>query len=281
MNLDEQDMAILQLEARARRVSIEQVLDELQAAAPATAPEAAQELPKTQPDPLPDFEIAADDTAIPEPDLPPFESETPSDAAAQLGTIDKVCPHCGLDPTQTALAVPTKEDKLLFLHCLLGDQLFKKSYSLFGGRLQLSYRMLRTAELDFLWREALQAQRAGQLLTAQDCYAYIVNLRPYLQLDSITSTSGIRRVLPDGITRQTCPDAIQTWDELCPAVEAEEGKTLPLLHRIQEYVNQHVLRVEAVLTSARTMCDQFNKVVVVLEMNKASDPFWNEIETPP
>lgn len=190
-----------------------------------------------------------------------------------------MCPHCGLDPEQLALAVPTREEKLMFLHCLLGDQLFKKSYALFGGRLQLAYRMLRTAELDYLWREALQEQRRGRLMTAQDCYDYIVNLRVYVQLVSVTAMSGIKNTMPDGLTRQACPDAIQTWDELLPEPEAADGPSL--LQRIQEHVNQNVLRMEAVLTSARTMCDQFNKVVVVLEMNKTSDPFWSEIETPP
>jgi len=280
MDINEKDMALLKREAAARRIPVEQLLQELEVAQPPVkSPEPAPTQSFAE---MPSFEISDDgeDGANVEPELPPFAEEPPTDKSPALGTVTKICPHCGLNPEQTALAVPTSEDKLLFLHCLLGDQLFKKAYPLFGGRLNLAYRMLRTAELDYLWREALQEQRKGRLLTAQDCYDYIANLRVYMQLVSVTARSGIKNVLPDGITRQTCPDAVQTWDELLPRTP-DVADELPLVQRIQEYVNNNVLRMEAVLNSARTMCDQFNRVVVVLELNKANDPFWSEIETPP
>lgn len=303
MQLSDTDYKVLELEAKAQGVSVEKLLEDLGHLLQ-PAPESVQPVVAAPPQPaepapqpaqsrnrvdVPEIGIIETDSDTDEvlieadvmPELPPELPDEPAydETPVSDGTIGKSCPHCGLDPSQAALAVPTRADKLFFLQCLLGDTIFKKSYDVFGGKISFAFRLLRTAELDFLYREALQSYHRGLITSTADFYTYIASLRVYVQLLSVTSQFGARNTLPDGLTVDTSPDAVLTWDKVCP--EGDDDTKTTLLERVQRHINAKVLRTETVLESAKTLCDQFNALVVVLEKNKMNDPFWYEIETPP
>lgn len=309
MQLTDSDYEVLRLEAESRGVSVETLLQEyghLLQPEPAPvqkpvsvveakpAPTATPPEPVKEPTPVPEFDVlevdedgnvlfTADESSdsvasATMPDLPPELDETPA-AAPASGVVAAQCAYCGMDPLKPAYPVPSREDKILFLHCLLGETVFKKSYAVFGGKIRFAFRMLRTTELDYLYQEAFRAQRRGLLTSSADYYTFLRGLRVYVQLAEVTTAFGIRLTLPGGLTQASSPDAAQTWDMLCP--EDPENKDLTLLERIQRYINREVLRSEAVLESAKELCEEFNKLIMVLELNKNNDPFWKETDTPP
>lgn len=287
MQISDSDYKLLKQEADARGISVDQLLVEIGQLPelPKNEEKSLQDQPASQPIPrpaMPDFEITEDESTGPsgvaDLPLPPEEPvEPPTNTSATTGTLQQVCPHCGMSPTSPVLSTPTREDKLLFLQCLLGDTLFKKEYATFGGNVRFAFRALRTAELDLIYQEAFDLKSKNIVQTAEDFYQHVFSTRVYAQLVSVKSTFGVRHNLPDGLTRRSCPDATSTWDELCPETEAKE----PLFVRITGYINSKVLRTEPIMAAAKSFCEEFNKLIVTLELNKGNDPFWKEIETPP
>jgi hypothetical protein len=288
MEISDSDYVLLKQEAAARGISVEQLLVEL-GQLPELPKEEKPQPAHVSPEPvsrqaMPEFEITEDDESagpsgvadLPLPPEEPTEEATPQ-VSSGPGTLARVCPHCGVSPATPPLSTPTREDKLLFLQCLLGDTLFKKEYTAFGGNVRFAFRTLRTAELDLIYQEAFDLKSKNIIQTAEDFYQHVFSTRVYVQLLSVTSTFGIRHGLPDGLLRRICPEATSTWDELCPENEAKES----LFTRITGYINSKVLRTEPIMSAAKTFCEDFNKLVVTLELNKNNDPFWKEIETPP
>jgi hypothetical protein len=181
---------------------------------------------------------------------------------------------------------PSRQDKLFFLHCLLGDQLFSKSFSCFNGVVTFTFRSLRSAELDILYQETFLARQRGVVITAEDAATYMLGLRLYAQLCSVRVSGGSSIQLPGGLTKASSPDAAETWDMrhpiqsgTMPLLVADPTKTL--FTQIQDDVCAKVLKRDTLVRAARIFNDRFCSLVAHLELHMMDDPFWNEIETPP
>lgn len=318
--INDLEFEILKRSAESRKIPVEQLLEELgkmkrteSVTTERPKPQENTETPKerSRSEFVPEFEtvfidgveVSPDDIDATEStdgvfvmtdsdeDLPPAaETDTPDEGSLQseekLGTIVSLCPHCGMKPDEPPTTVPDRADKLLFLHCILGEQLFTKTYSCFDGAVELTFRTLRAAELDILYQETFVARRRGMLVTTEDAASHMLSLRMYAQLLSVRTSHGLRVNLPDGLTKFTSPDASKTWDSLypvqsesSPVLESDPTKTLLL--QIQSHIVREVLKSDTIVRAARLFNDRFCALISAMELRILDDPFWRPTETPP
>ena len=57
-----------------------------------------------------------------------------------------ICPRCYWDVGSKPDATPEEDQRREYIRCLLGNNTYKKSYALFDGQVNLSYRALNMAE---------------------------------------------------------------------------------------------------------------------------------------
>lgn len=103
------------------------------------------------------------------------------------------CPHCGYDLKKPDPTAPTDDDKLNFVQAVLGQQRFRKTYSLLGGKLRLTFRSLLTSESNMAFRQVVvDAQKDLRDRLIQDTPFYWRNLTTYrtvMALEAVDSAA--------------------------------------------------------------------------------------------
>lgn len=120
---------------------------------------------------------AAPAVPVEEPAPPVDENKSESGITKQE---PKACPHCGWELAKEDLVEINEEDKVNFVQCLLGDVRFKKKYSIFGGRMIVTFRSLTTKESDLAYKQlVVDAQKDVQSKIIGDTSFYWRTLMSY------------------------------------------------------------------------------------------------------
>jgi hypothetical protein len=101
----------------------------------------------------------------------PDEPEEPQEAAAQpkaadtgLSSAHTHCLRCGFPADKPDLVDVTESDKLSWLQSMVGDQPFRKTFSMYGGRVTVTLRLLTPSEQDMItaqqWRDLAEERYA-------------------------------------------------------------------------------------------------------------------------
>lgn len=244
-----------------------------------------------------------DDNSIPrfdqniQPEFEPPPAPEEPEAAAQNtedvgdsrpGTLRQICVQCGWDQERPIIPEPEHQDKIVFLQAILGQKVFSKRFSIFGGNLRLTFRTLTIREIDALYQETFRAQKAGMISTAADYYEYLNRLRLYLQLTAMSASQTAMQIkLPEGLTRETHPEVNSYWEDhlrtagVYQEPSADKPDTPTLLMQIQDYVLTNVLKTEHLQRTITHTCNKFNQLVVKLEACVDNPDFWKETEPQP
>jgi len=201
--------------------------------------------------------------------------EEGDDAVADAGTEAYLesCPHCGWDLAQPTVVDPTSDEKMGFLHSVLGQKTFIQQYDLFGGKVVVRFRTLTTKEMDVIYNFVFKQRETGVITTVQDYWEKVNRYRLYLQLVHLSATDGsFTHTLPDSYSRETNSYATDFWQ--FPAYDPEMG----YLEQIEEKVLTEVLRTETIQRTISTYCARFNRLVSKLEVMIDSSDFWSETE---
>ena len=233
--------------------------------------------------PFPDAEKLSilDEAAPPEPPPPPEAEEKPHETAAEEPLEDvadigdeaplSTCPHCSWDLSQSAIAEPNQDEKMGFLHSVLGQKPFIQQYQLFGGQVVVRFRTLTTKEMDVIYNFVFKQRESGLITTIQDYWEKVNRYRLYLQLTYLSSTDGsFTHTLPDSYSKETNPHAEEFWQ--FPAYDPELG----YLDQIEEKILKDVLRTETIQRTISTYCARFNRLVSKLEVMIDNPDFWKE-----
>lgn len=231
--------------------------------------------PEFNPQVVPDFEPPPAD----EPTAPPFADDPEVVADNTVGSLKQICVQCGWDQDVPTIPEPEYQDKIAFLHCVLGHKVFSKKYALFGNNLKATFRTLTIREIDMLYQETFKAQKLGLIQTTADYYEYLNRQRLYLQLVGLVSQQTAMHIrLPDGLDRSTHPDADLYWEDFLRSENAYKEDGGSLLMQIQDYVIAKVLRTEHLQRAVTHTCNKFNRLVAKLESCVDDPNFWNETE---
>lgn len=188
-----------------------------------------------------------------------------------LGPTLTECQHCGGDLTKPSIPEPDVTDRLGFLQAILGEKPFLKSYSLFGGSVQMTLRSLTGQELDAIYQQAQYELRTGRINDVAALQERLQRYRFYLQLVSLRSST-FQHVLPDGFTPQTNPHAQTHWEVPDDLPEGCSG-----LDAVERYIVAHVVKTESLHRTLRNACNQFNRLVAKMEALADNSDFWSAI----
>lgn len=188
------------------------------------------------------------------------------------------CPHCQWDLGQPDVPEPPHSDKMGFLHCLIGQQPFTKTYPLYGGNVEVTFRTLTTREIDTVYRQAYADQELGKIKTEVDYWERVNRYRLLLQLSKyeVRGANGFLHDLPDGYSKETHPDCAAVW--VTPEQAAELDPKETGLPAIEDHIVAEVLKTEAVFRFVNNTCNQFNRLVAKMEAMADNSDFWNPTE---
>jgi len=183
------------------------------------------------------------------------------------------CPHCGWDLSKQAIVEPDQDEKMGFLHSVLGQKPFIQQYELFGGKVIVRFRTLTTKEMDIVYNVVFQQRESGAITTIQDYWEKVNRYRLYLQLTYLASTDGsFTHTLPDSYSKETNPSGEHFWDFSGIHDNPER------LKKIEDTLLTDVLRTETIQRTISNYCARFNRLVSKLEVMIDSPDFWNETE---
>ena len=208
-------------------------------------------------------------------DVPPVANEESSSPTGDAGEQSQLlnCPHCSWDLSMPALVEPDHEEKLSFLHSVLGQKPFTKQYDMFGGQVVVRFRTLSTKEMDVIYRAVFKQREKGEIVTAQDYWEKVNRYRLYLQLSYLASTDGsFTHTLPDAYSEETNPHGTDYWE--FSSYDSEVG----YLDNIEDKILTEVLRTETIQRSIANYCARFNRLVSKLEVMVDNPNFWKETE---
>lgn len=238
----------------------------------------AEELEVPEPSSAVELPPEAEPEPEPKPEPEPEPEPEPADHEHKHATINNVCNHCGWDQTVAVIGEPTAQDKLSFLQSVLGAKPYSKSYSVFGGHLQLKFRTLTIKEIDKLYADTFTAQQEGKISTASDYYEYLNRLRMNVQLVSVKGKKvPLHHSLPTGMDKTANAQADSHWEDFLKEKGVyTEGEGLAL--QIQDYVMENVLNTEQLLRVVSFECQKFNRLAAKLEARVDDSDFWKETE---
>lgn len=228
-------------------------------------------------------DVIEDDRAKVPPQSPPAAAPPPPvahthESATGANVTLAYCPHCSWDLSQPDVAEPPHADKMSFLHCLLGQATYTKTYPLYGGNVEVTFRTLTTREIDVVYKQAFLDQELGKINTDVDYWERVNRYRLLLQLVTYKAKGpkGFVHDLHDGYSKEANPDADSVWVTPDRAAELPANETgIPA---IENYLIENVLKTEAVFRFVNNACSQFNRVVAKMEAMADNSDFWQPTE---
>ena len=232
--------------------------------------------------------LAIEDDSVVVPQQAGEPKSTPKAAAAPTETIELPkdaetgvaapvlthCPHCSFDLGMKAPPEPAYGEKMAFLHALLGEKCFEKTYALLGGNLTVTFRTLLTAELEVMYKQAHRDRSTQRILVESDYWERLNRYRLFLQLRSMTGADGqMVHLLPKGLSKETNPDAETFWET---DLTAEPNETI--LRGVEDHIVGKILKNESVFRIVNNACNEFNRLVAKLEAMVDNSDFWLRTE---
>lgn len=210
---------------------------------------------------------------------PPAEPEEGAAGGSETGADlpPPLCPHCGWPRDVPDATEPTREDKLAYLACFLGNVPFTKVFKLFDGRVAVSFRTMTAKEIDAIYLQTYFDEKAGKVNGPMERYERLNRYRLYLQLQQIFDVEGQRLMadLPDGMDGQTAPHAKAVWD--VAGVDPTCETPLPT---IEDHIVTNVLGNESWHRILTITNNEFNRLVAKLEAIAGSPDFLTETGVP-
>lgn len=209
-----------------------------------------QEAPRPAPQPAPQ----------PEPQ-PEARQEAPTKPAEETASgRPKLCPNCDWDLTNRDVVEVTDDDKSVFLSAILGGKPFQRTYSVFGGNLDITVRSLQPHELDLCYQQVTLLIQDGKIgRTPVEQMESINRFRLCLQLVSMQG----------GDYDLTFPASYADWERALGTAEATKTCLPEILDSVMGYVAS-----ESYMRMLYNVVARFNKLMTRLEANVNSPDFW-------
>lgn len=207
-------------------------------------------------------------TQAPKKEEPPSEEpEVKAKASvSETGLMNhgpSLCPHCGWDTTKSELTEVTDEDKMDFVQSILGGIRFKKSYSVFGGRLTIVFRSLTTAESDMAYKQLIvDAQNDLQSKILSDTSFYWRTLMAYRAMMSIEKIESADNVV------EVPPISEIEVDE------SEYKRPNTKLFALFDHLIEQLMPTEVMRNTVTHLYTEFNSLCEKLQAMAEAKDFW-------
>jgi hypothetical protein len=179
-----------------------------------------------------------------------------SEESVQQTSGPKYCNHCGWNQAMDDGIEVTEQDRIGFLQTLLGLQPFSKTFSLYGGRLNVTVRALTPDEVDMCFRQVFLDRSKDRTTNHAEEAEALARYKTCLQIQEITG--------PD--LHYVCP----------PKMSANDGEDTEVYRRWLQFMKD-VDRSETLHRNLLGVVGRFNALVNKLEDNADNESFWPAI----
>jgi len=222
--------------------------------------------PMANPNLFKEPEIIDDIVKAEEPEKKEYKQPEPV-ASTDSGLFNKdvivKCPHCGWDASKGELTEVTEQDKTDFVQSIIGGIRFKKVYSLYGGRLKITFRTLTTAESDMAYKQLLvDAQNDLQSKILGDTSFYWRTLMAYravIAVEKVESSDNIIEIPP--------------IDEIEVDADSYSRPNTKLYALFDDLVSQ-IMPSEMLRNSISHIYTEFQALVEKMQAMAESKDFW-------
>ena len=181
----------------------------------------------------------------------------------------KSCPACGALLEDPSEVLPTDEDKDAWLRHVLGETRFVRTYTLFGGKVEITFRTRTSAENDIIFNQLSDEVRAGEINEFGGIMspAYYARLNRLMLMYSLKGVEFRDKTEPIGHTYPEVTDAAYP--------KADDKDERPLVVRAHDKLFGGPGLSAGLLAGMQTVHRRFESLVVTMTRHADDPGFWD------
>lgn len=200
--------------------------------------------------------------AVTEPEVP---TEEPAPLAIVSDPPPAICPRCMWDMRMEFNTQVTDEDKEAFVAVTLGNERFKKTYSLMNGKYEVRFRSLFAEENTKIHHQLLLDQK-------EDPTQFLSDTEWFLRMFEYRLACSVEGIVADGKPVAIVPELEDVKPET--ALANKDDTTKPPLVRMRDYVVGTMLKNEFTRRMVSNEFRTFQRLCETLEAMALEPSFW-------
>jgi hypothetical protein len=216
--------------------------------------------PTAQPEPAP---------APPKEDEPVINlkdplTEAPEPLVEKKDVPPPFCPRCSWDMRREFDVDVTEADKEAFIAITLGNERFKKTFELMGGKYKVQFRSLLAEENTVIHHQLLIDQRDGHFLSDTEWFLRMFEYRLACSMGEVTIDGRLVADIPE----------LDTVSDKTELPNKGDDPKKPAVVRLREYALVGVLRNEVTRRLVGNQFRMFQRLYETLEAMALEPNFW-------
>ena len=191
-------------------------------------------------------------------------TEEPEPLVEKKDVSPPFCPRCSWDMRREFDVEITDEDKEAFIAITLGNERFKKTFELMGGKYKVQFRSLLAEENTVIHHQLLIDQRDGHFLSDTEWFLRMFEYRLACSMGDVTIDGRLVASIPE-------LDTVSAKTEL---PNKGDDPTKAAVVRLREYALVGVLRNEITRRLVGNQFRMFQRLYETLEAMALEPNFW-------
>lgn len=233
-----------------------QIIDDRKTPAPTLEP--AEPPPSAAPAPEP---VKEEEPAI---NLKDPLTEEPEPLVEKKDVPPPFCPRCSWDTRREFDVEVTESDKEAFIAITLGNERFKKTFELMGGKYKVQFRSLLAEENTVIHHQLLIDQRDGHFLSDTEWFLRMFEYRLACSMAEVTIDGRLVASIPE----------LETVSDKTELPNKGDDPKKPAVVRLREYALVGVLRNEVTRRLVGNQFRMFQRLCETLEAMALEPNFW-------
>ena len=191
-------------------------------------------------------------------------TEEPEPLVERKDVPPPFCPRCSWDMRREFDVEITDEDKEAFIAITLGNERFKKTFELMGGKYKVQFRSLLAEENTIIHHQLLIDQRDGHFLSDTEWFLRMFEYRLACSMGAVTIDSKLVADIPE----------LDTVSDKTELPNKGDDPKKPAVTRLREYALVGVLRNEVTRRLVGNQFRMFQRLCETLEAMALEPNFW-------
>lgn len=181
----------------------------------------------------------------------------------------KNCPACGVTLNDPYELKPTEEEKDMWLRHILGEPRFIRTFTLFSGKVAVSFRSRTSTENDVIYNQLTNEVKDG-LITE---FGGIMSPAYYARMNRLMMMYSLKSVELRDKSEPRITDYPEITDKAYPKTDDKDER--PLVVRAEAKLFGNSMFSEGLLSAISTAHRRFESLIAVLIRHSDDPDFWN------
>jgi hypothetical protein len=191
-------------------------------------------------------------------------TEEPEPLVEKKDVPPPFCPRCSWDMRREFDVEVTESDKEAFIAITLGNERFKKTFELMGGKYKVQFRSLLAEENTVIHHQLLIDQRDGHFLSDTEWFLRMFEYRLACSMGEVTVDGRLVADIPE----------LDTVSDKTELPNKGDDPKKPAVVRLREYALVGVLRNEVTRRLVGNQFRIFQRFLETLEAMALEPNFW-------